>query len=139
MAQPKMTGAVQHPLVQKILNYQLAMARGDIQSGRAIFDPNVEYTVPGSNALSGTTRGPDLVMGYFGKLMQATAGTYEITEMNWLVSGTKVLLETVNHATVNEKSLTWDEAILFEFRDGLKWKIEMFQADQAAVDALFGP
>jgi uncharacterized protein len=138
MAQPTMTGAVQHPLVQKILNYQLAMARGDIESGRTVFDPDVEYTVPGNNALSGTTRGPDLVMGYFGKLMQATAGTYEITKMNWLVSGTKVLLETVNHAKVNGKELTWDEAILFEFRNGLKWRIEMFQADQAGVDAFFG-
>ncbi len=77
-------------------------------------------------------------MGYFGKLMEATAGTYAITAMNWLVCGDKVLLETKNAATRAGHSLEWDEAILFEFIDGKKARIEMFQADQAAVDGFFG-
>ena len=40
-----------------------------------VFAPGVVYAVPGSNPLSGTYRGPDEVMGYFGRLMETTAGT----------------------------------------------------------------
>jgi len=137
MATPKMNGALTHPLVQKILSYQVAMARGDAMAGRLVFQDDVEYVVPGANLFSGTYRGPDEVMGYFGRLLAATDGSYEITAMNWLVCGEKVILETVNRATRQARALQWDEAILFEFRQGKKSRIEMFQADQAAVDAFF--
>jgi uncharacterized protein len=133
-----MLGAVAHPLVQRIVSYQASMANGDFNAGRTIFAPDVRYIVPGKNVLSGTFSGPDDVMGYFGRLMQVTNGSYEIIEMNWLVCGEKVILETKNRATMGERNLTWDEAILFEFEGGLKKRIEMFQADQTAVDHFFG-
>jgi uncharacterized protein len=137
MTQPTMNGALAHPLVQKIMAYQLAMARGDMAAGRQVFHDDVQYIVPGANLFSGSYRGPDEVMGYFARLMAATDGTYAITAMNWLVCGDKILLETDNSASRGGRQLRWDEAILFEFRDGRKSRIEMFQADQAAVDAFF--
>ena len=137
MTTPTMTGAVQHPLVQKIIAYQQGMATG-APDAAAVFAPDVIYVVPGANALSGTHQGPAAVMGYFGELMQRSAGSYRIDAMHWLVCGDKVILETRNAATVDGRSLVWDEALLFEFRDGRKQRIEMFQADQAAVDVLFG-
>ena len=106
----------------------------------AFFAPDVQYVVPGHNALSGTTTGAAAVMGYFGKLMALSGGSYAIGHMTWLVCGDdKVLLQTDNSATVQGRPLVWKEAIVFTFRDGLKARIEMFQADQRAVDALFGP
>ena len=138
MPQPTMSGAVSHPLVQKILKYQQAMARGDESAAQEVFLDDVSYLVPGANVFSGTYRGPSEVMAYFARLMAATDGTYEITAMNWLVCGDKVILETRNAATRNGQKLEWDEAILFKFRGGRKSKIEMFQADQAAVDRFFG-
>jgi len=137
MTVPTMTGATSHPLVQKIMAYQMAMAAGAKDAG-SIFAPDVKYVVPGRNVLSGEYSGPPAVMGYFGKLMALSTGTYAIDRMNWLVCEEKVILATVNRATVRGKELVWEEAILFYFRDGLKTRIEMFQADQAAVDAFFG-
>lgn len=139
MSEPIITGATAHPLVQAIMAYQQAMATGDIAGGRSIFRDDVVYVVPGENLFSGTYHGPDEVMGYFGRLMAATAGTYAITAMHWLICGDKVLLETKNTASRGDRSLAWDEAILFEFVDGKKARIEMFQADQAAVDMFFKP
>lgn len=139
MSQPIMSGAIEHPLVRAIIAYQAAMATGDTAAGRRIFHDDVVYVVPGANLLSGTFHGPDEVMGYFGRLMAATDGTYAIDALQWLVCGDKVLLETVNSATRAGAQLTWNEAILFTFVDGRKARIEMFQADQAAVDAFFGP
>ena len=137
MTVPTMTGATTHPLVQKIMAYQRAMAAGAKDAG-SVFAADVRYIVPGQNVLSGEYSGPQAVMGYFGRLMELSAGTYAIDRMNWLVCQERVILETVNRATVRGTELVWDEAILFYFRDGLKSRIELFQADQAAVDAFFG-
>lgn len=138
MPQPTISGAIGHPLVRKILDYQGAMARGDLAQARNVFAADVIYTVPGGNVFSGIYRGPDAVMGYLGRLMEATAGSYEITAMVWLVCGDKVVLQTDNRAQRGGRSLQWKEAVLFEFRDGLKWRIDLFQAQQAEVDAFFG-
>lgn len=132
-----MRGAVDHPLVQKIIAYQAAMARQELAEGRRIFAPDVIYSVPGANPLSGRYEGPDAVMGYFGRLMAMTGGTYEISDMLWLVSGDQVLLSTRNHASIQPHTLAWDEAIVFQFVDGVKKRIDLFQADQAVVDRFF--
>jgi uncharacterized protein len=132
-----MRGATGHPLVRKIIAYQAAMARQDFAEGAGIFAPDVVYTVPGNNPLSGRYEGPDAVMGYFGRLMAITAGTYEIADMLWLVSGDQIALSTQNLARIGDQSLAWDEVIVFEFVGGLKQRITLFQGDQQAVDAFF--
>ncbi len=136
--EPTMRGAVPHPLVQKIIAYQAAMARQDFAGGGQIFAPDVVYTVPGANALSGRYVGPEAVMGYFGRLMQLTQGSYAISDMLWLTCGDAVTLVTKNQATIQSRSFQWDEAIVFTFENGSKKRIDLFQADQAAVDAFFG-
>jgi ketosteroid isomerase-like protein len=135
--EPIMQGAVSHPLVQKIIAYQLAMARQDTDAGRDVFSPNVIYIVPGSNPLSGRYEGPEAVMGYFGRLMEMTSGTYRISQMLWLVCFDRVTLVTKNHATIDGADLDWDEALLFEFENGRKSRIELCQADQLSVDRFF--
>lgn len=133
------TGALDHPNVQLVRNYQAAMARGDFAAGAIVFAPDVVYTVPGHNRLSGTFHGPEPVMGYLGKLMDITGGTYRISEMKWLVSDDgKVALVTRNHAQIEDRTLAWDEVLVFEIHAGKKTRIDMFQANQAAVDEFYG-
>ena len=110
---------------------------GDLDSARTVFAPDVRYVVPGRNPLSGAYHGPDEVMGYFGRLMAVTGGTYEITSMHWMTSDDHVTLFIANTATVGERSLEWDEAIVFKFEDGRKKRIWHLSGDQYAVDALF--
>lgn len=136
---PIESGAINDSKVQAVKNYQAAMARGDKENAIKVFAPNVKYTVPGHNRLSGNYEGPEQVMGYFQRLMEITNGTYSITTMTWLVNDQdQVLLETVNNAEIADRFLTWNEAILFTFKDGKKQNIALFQADQQAVDEFFG-
>lgn len=133
------TGALEHPNVQAIRAYQAAMARGDYEAGATVFDPDVTYTVPGNNVLSGVYKGPTEVMGYLGKLMELTKGTYGISEMHWLVNEKEqVVLFIKNHADLNDRSFAWEETILFEFKNGKKFNLEHFQSDQMGVDAFLG-
>jgi hypothetical protein len=76
-------------------------------------------------------------MGYFGRLMEMTSGTYRISQMLWLVCFDRVTLVTKNHATIDGADLDWDEALVFVFENGRKSRIELFQADQLSVDRFF--
>lgn len=133
---PEMTGDLDDPRVRAVLAYQRQVAAGDPEHARTIFWPDVTYTVPGRNALARTYRGPDEVMGYLGTLVALTAGTYAISRMHWLTSPDRVGLVTRNHATREDRSLSWDELILFTFVDGRKKQISHFSGDQYGVDDL---
>lgn len=133
---PQMSGDLDDPRVRAVLSYQRQVGVGDLDSARAIFWPDVTYTVPGHSQLAGTYRGPDEVMGYFGKLSALTGGTYAISRMHWTTSPDRVGLLTRNHATRNGKSLAWDELIVFTFIDGRKKSIAHFSGDQYGVDEL---
>ena len=134
---PQMSGNLDDPRVRAILSYQRQVAAGDLESARTIFWPDVIYTVPGRSMLAGTYRGPDEVMGYFGRLFALTDGSYAISRMHWLTSADQVGLATRNHATRDGHSLAWDELIVFTFVDGRKKSISHFSGDQYGVDALF--
>jgi len=117
-------------------SYQQAVAAGDLDSARQVFHPDVTYAVAGDSALTGTYRGPDAVMGYLGRLMELTRGTYTISRMRWVTSPDRVGLLTLNHAERDGKRLSWDELIVFEFVDGLKKRISHFSGDQQSLDEL---
>ena len=138
MPGPAMTGAVDDAKVQAIMAYQMNVATGNIDAARTIFDPDVVYVVPGKSQLAGTYTGPDAVMGYFGRLMALTEGTYEISAMHWMVSDDHVSLFTTNHATKDGNALTWTETIVFAFENGRKKRIDLLSGDQYGVDAFFG-
>jgi len=135
---PEMTGALSDLKVRVIMDYQLAMARGDLATARQVFAPDVVYTVPGKSVLAGTYRGPEAVMGYLGRLIELTQGTYRISKMHWMVSDDHVSLHTVNHAERGGRNLTWNEVIVFTFRAGKKAHIELLSADSYGFDAMFG-
>jgi uncharacterized protein len=133
------TGALEHPNVKAVRNYQAAMAKGDFANGITVFDPEVTYTVPGNNILSGIYKGPEQVMGYLGKLMELTHGSYGISEMHWLANDKEqVILFIKNFADLHGRSYEWEETILFEFKNGKKYNIEHFQANQTGVDEFLG-
>lgn len=133
----QMSGDVDDPRVRAVLTYQRQVAVGDLDSARTVFWPDVTYTVPGLSQLAGTYRGPDEVMGYFGRLFALTDATYTISRMHWITSPDRVGLLTRNHATRHGKILAWDELIVFTFLDGRKKSIAHFSGDQYGVDELF--
>lgn len=135
---PQMGGDLDDARVRAIMSYQQQVAAGDLASARTIFWPDVTYVVPGRGLLAGTYRGPDEVMGYFGKLFELTDSTYAISRMHWLTSTDRVALATRNHATRGGRSLAWDEIIVFHVVEGRKKDIAHFSGDQYGVDALFG-
>lgn len=132
---PAMSGALDDPKVRAIMRYQQQMAAGDLDAARTVFAPDVVYVVPGRSPLAGTYHGPDEVMGYLGRLLEATDFSYAIDRMHWMVSDDHVALHTHNAATRSGRRFAWTEVIVFAFdAEGRKTRIELSSGDQQGVD-----
>ena len=53
-----------------------AFNTGDVATLLSIFTQDVTQHVPGSSPLAGTYKGPEAVLGYYGKLADMTDGTF---------------------------------------------------------------
>jgi uncharacterized protein len=45
---------------------------------RELFDPEIVWHFPGRSVLAGDHRGTDAVLGFFGKTIELTAGTFQV-------------------------------------------------------------
>jgi ketosteroid isomerase-like protein len=53
-----------------------AFNSGDVETLMSIFTQDVTQHVPGNSPLAGTYKGPEAVLGYYGKLAEMTDGTF---------------------------------------------------------------
>ena len=113
--------------------------RGEVSSAVEFLDEKVSYHVPGTHQLSGHFEGPEAVAQHLGRLLQLTSGTVNVLQWeDWMLG--------VNHvAALTHMSLQRRGAI-HSFRavyivtiaaDAKIRRIEMFFADQAAVERFF--
>ena len=51
---------------------------GDMDTLRELFDPEIVWHFPGRSPLAGDHRGTDVVLGFFGRTMELTAGTLRV-------------------------------------------------------------
>jgi ketosteroid isomerase-like protein len=65
-----------HPNEDLVRRGYDAFARGDMDTLRELFDPEIVWHFPGRSPLAGDHRRPDAVLGFFGRTMELTAGTF---------------------------------------------------------------
>lgn len=129
-----------HPNVQKVLDYLEVAAKKDFAKAASFYTADVEYIVAGRNRFSGAFRGTDALMGYFGKMMQLSNGTYKVIGFkDWLVSEDKALAIAEEEVTINGNYFKWIRLLLFEFTEDKKIKkVSFFDQDQYAFDDFLG-
>jgi ketosteroid isomerase-like protein len=67
-----------HPDEEIVRRGYDAFSRGDMQTLRELFDPDVVWHTPGRSQLAGDHRGVDAVLGFFGRTMELTGGTFRV-------------------------------------------------------------
>jgi uncharacterized protein len=65
-----------HPNEELVRRGYDAFARGDMDTLRELFDREIVWHFPGRSPLAGDHRGPDAVLGFFGRTTELTAGTF---------------------------------------------------------------
>jgi uncharacterized protein len=127
-----------HPHVQQVLAYLAAAGRQDFAAAAQFFTDDFRYTVPGRNPLAGSFTGKNAALDYFGKLMQASQGSYKIEEMvDWLVSDSRVMLIARESVARAGKTHAWTRYIVFRVAGKKFSEVVLLEDDQYAYDAFW--
>jgi ketosteroid isomerase-like protein len=113
-------------------------AGGDGAGLRDVLAPDVIWTIPGSNAISGTYRGLDAVLGYFTRRRAIANSTFQLHRRDVLVgAGETIAALTDGTATIDGRPCRWSTVGLYDVRDGLVTACWLLPLDPAQFDAIW--
>jgi ketosteroid isomerase-like protein len=127
-----------HPDEELVRRGYDAFSRSDMETLREVFHPDLVWHSPGRNQLAGDHRGVEAVLGFFGRTMELTGGTFRVEVHDVVASGEHVVgLNSVAGQRAG-KTLNGRNALVFHVRDGRATEVWQFWEDQYAADEFFG-
>ena len=114
-----------------------AFNAGDLDTLRELFAEDAVWHAAGSSALSGTKRGRDAVMAYFGELGARSQGTFRADVQDIVGGENHTVGIQQTHAENNGKTLDMATAIVFVLRDGKVAEGREFFEDSAKADGFW--
>ena len=70
--------SVGHPIEDLIRRGYDAFSRGDMDTLRELYHPDIVWHAPGRSQLAGDHQGVDAVFGFFGRTMELTGGNFGV-------------------------------------------------------------
>lgn len=108
----------EHPNVAILRDVYEAFGKGDLDTVRAGWTDDITFHVRGLAGLDGDYNGPDAVIGFFGKLMEATGGTFRLDVHTILADDEHAAVIATDYAERNGRSRTADVVHISHMRDG---------------------
>ena len=128
----------EHPNVARIRNIYAAVANGDLAALNDVFAEDLVWHDSGRNQLSGDYRGREAVFEFFGKVMEATEGSFHLDLHSVLADDEHgVALVTIS-ASRGGRSIKVNAADVMHLRDGKVSEVWAIPTDQYAFDEVFG-
>jgi ketosteroid isomerase-like protein len=123
---------------------RLHAAQGDFYAGgdagplRALLDPDIEWHVPGRNAIAGDYRGVEQVMRYFARRRDHAARTFRMQPGDVLVGeGDRVAVLTDGSATIGGRDERWSTVGLYRIPGERIAGCWLLPLDPAAFDRIW--
>jgi ketosteroid isomerase-like protein len=123
---------------------RLHAAQGDFYSGgddaplRGLLERDVEWHVPGRNAIAGDYRGMDAVMAYFARRRDQAARTFRMHPGDVLVGeGDRVAVLTDGSATIGGREERWSTVGLYRVAGDRIAGCWLLPLDPAAFDRIW--
>ena len=114
-----------------------AFSRGDMDTLRELFHPDVVWHAPGRHQLAGDHRGVDAVLGYFGRTMELTGGNFRVEVHDVIANDEHAVGLHVAHAERGGSTLRDNTVLVFQISDGKATEVWQYWADPYAADQLF--
>jgi uncharacterized protein len=95
-----------------------AFAQGDVERVMGLLTDDIEYHIAGHSPVSGSYSGKNEVLGFFGKLMQLSGGTFRLEVEDILANDRHGVVLTSEHGQRNEKTLDNHAVHVWDIRDG---------------------
>ena len=108
----------EHPNVAALRDVYDAFGKGDLETVRRQWTDDITFHVKGLSSLDGDYRGPDAVIGFFGKLMEATGGTFRLDIHTILADDEHAAVLATEHAERNGQTRSADVVHISHLRDG---------------------
>jgi ketosteroid isomerase-like protein len=116
-----------------------AFNSGDVETLASIFADDVVQHVPGTGPFAGTYKGVEAVLGYYGKLAEATDGTFRahLVEVHGDGNGHVTAFHQINAVREGQRRVSRG-SIVFTCLDDKVTDLLELHADLPGDDAFFG-
>lgn len=123
-----------HPNVELVEKGYGAFGRGDLDTVREVFAPDIAWHITGRNPLARTYHGVDDVFSFFGEISERTGGTFKLEPHATLGDGEHVVALLHMTAQVGAKSIDQDVVHVWHVREGRAVEFWGHVGDQYAFD-----
>jgi ketosteroid isomerase-like protein len=127
-----------HPNEELVRRGYDAFSKGDMQTLREVFAPDIVWHSPGRSQLAGDYRGVDAVLGFFARTMELSGGTFRVDVHDVVANDEHAVGLNSVTAEREGRTLRDQNTLVFHVRDGSASEVWQFWADQYAADAFFG-
>jgi hypothetical protein len=115
-----------------------AFAKGDLDTVRQLFAPDIRWHIGGRSQLAGTYTGHDEVFGFFGKIFDLSGGTFSIEIHDVLASDDHVVVLARETGSRDDRQLDSNEAHIWHLENGVATEYWALPRDAYATDAFWG-
>jgi ketosteroid isomerase-like protein len=126
-----------HPNEDLIRQGNDAFSRGDMDTLRALFHPDIVWHAPGRSQLAGDHQGVDAVLGYFGQTMELTDGSFRVEVHDVVANDVHAVGLNSVHAERAGRTLEDNNTLVFHISDGKVTEVWQYWSDQYAADEVF--
>jgi len=126
-----------HPNEDLLRRGYTAFAAADLDTVFSLFADDIVWHNGGSNQLSGDLRGHQEIMGFFGKLIELTGGTFRLDLHDVLANDTHGVVLVTAHAERDGQPVSVREANIWHLADGKATEFWVFPEDTAELDRMF--
>jgi len=95
-----------------------AFAKGDVATVMGLFTDDIKYHISGRSLVSGDYSGKDEVLGFFGKLMGLSGGTFQVEVLDILANDEHGVALTMERGQRDGKTLENRAVHVWDIRDG---------------------
>jgi uncharacterized protein len=127
-----------HPNEELLRRGYEAFGTGDMDTVFGMFADDMIWHVGGSSQLSGDYVGHQAIMGFFGKLLEVTGGTFRLDVHDVLANDTHGAVLVTAFGERNGRTLAMNEVNVWHLADGKATEFWVTAEDGAELDRFFG-
>jgi ketosteroid isomerase-like protein len=126
-----------HPNEDLLRRGYQAFATGDIDTVLSLFADDIVWHVEGTSQVSGDYRGHQEVLGFFGKMMELSGGTFRLDIHDVLVDDVHGVVLVTARGERDDQKMDVREVNIWHLADGKATEFWSFADDQEALDKFF--
>jgi ketosteroid isomerase-like protein len=115
-----------------------AFASGDLATVQSLFAEDIVWHSAGANQLTGDYAGHHEVLGYFGRLMELTGGTFRLEIHDVLANEMHGIVLVTVHGERNGQVVALREVNIWHLENGKAKEFWAFPEDSYQMDQFFG-